>query len=380
MKMKKIIISTIVFALVALSADICSVWAQNDKQNFPYTGIVTENDVNLRSGPGLNFEILKKVGKDDLVLVNEEAYGWCKVKLPAKSSAYIHREYLMLSNRLAGKVTADKVNIRAGANTTFNVIGQLNKDDFVEIIAEENDWYQIYPRDNCFAWIHKDFVKQKGPASLYLKPEKERQMPLDLLLEAEGFESEQHAKQDAIKKENEAALAETPAVGQESAETPQGEVQTISAAKEDSKNSEKAAKPIPAIDTAAILQKYQLIVRDYQESEEAKIAEEHIAQIKSSLPQEDAEKTGEKAAAKNLTPPADQAPIASGKVMDVGRMFKRKGTHKLIDKDKKAIYFLTSENLNLNEYVYRQVEIWGTISSPDEKIPTIVVDFIKKLD
>lgn len=55
------------------------------------------------------------------------------------------------------KVTADVLNIRAGASTNFKVIGQLRKFDLCTIIAEKNNWGKL---KNGAGWICLDYVQK----------------------------------------------------------------------------------------------------------------------------------------------------------------------------------------------------------------------------
>lgn len=55
------------------------------------------------------------------------------------------------------KVTANVLNIRAGAGTNFKVIGQLRKFDLCTIIAEKNNWGKL---KNGAGWICLDYVQK----------------------------------------------------------------------------------------------------------------------------------------------------------------------------------------------------------------------------
>ena len=55
------------------------------------------------------------------------------------------------------KVTADVLNIRAGAGTNFKVIGQLRKFDLCTIIAEKNNWGKL---KNGTGWICLNYVQK----------------------------------------------------------------------------------------------------------------------------------------------------------------------------------------------------------------------------
>ena len=229
----------------------------------------------------------------------------------------------------------------------------------MELLGEHEDWVKIYPRGKCYAWVHRDFTEKKGPASLYEKNELKREEPANLLLEAETYE--QQIKDSETDTERQARMSE-------------------------------------------LTQKYKAIVRDYPKSAAAQIADKHLSALTP------AETAAKKAEAKNTeeekTPAAGKTknaktkkspeapekkktvkkempatpPIASGKVLDSGRFFNRKGTHKLLDKNNKLIYYLKSEDIDLNEFVYHQTEIWGEIKNPKARVPLIIVDFARKLN
>ncbi|EAX48072.1 SH3, type 3 domain protein [Thermosinus carboxydivorans Nor1] len=46
------------------------------------SGVVTGNNVNVRTGPGTNFPSITKVNKGTTVTIKDEAFGWYKVVLP----------------------------------------------------------------------------------------------------------------------------------------------------------------------------------------------------------------------------------------------------------------------------------------------------------
>ncbi|MDD5747082.1 MAG: SH3 domain-containing protein, partial [Candidatus Omnitrophica bacterium] len=110
-----------------------------EKNITPYTGIITADAVNVRSGPGVDFEILCQLETDDLVLVQDSTLDWLKITLPRIGKAYVSSQYLIPTSTLLGTINANNINIRAGEGTNFNVIGQLNKNDPVEIVAKDGD-------------------------------------------------------------------------------------------------------------------------------------------------------------------------------------------------------------------------------------------------
>lgn len=306
-----------------------------EKQVVSFTGEVSSNSVNVRSGPGTNFEIINKLHKGDILLVKEQILDWYKIALPYNSKAFVSANFVSSDGGVLGQITAERVNVRAGKGTHFNIVGQLNSQDKIEIVQKYGEWIQIYSYENCFAWINKKYVEQKGPPQVYIEKSKKEQEAYNLLHEAQLFEQKE-------------------SVGKSIAE-----------------------------DRAPVIQKYAAIVRDYPHSHAAQTAQQHIAEIKkTSNTRPAAVSEPPVTVPKNIaavTPPSGK-PLAEGKLMDVGRFFNRKGTHKLIDKQKN-IYFLKSNSIDLNEYIYYQVQIWGKVTSDNRSnVPVIEVMYVKKIN
>lgn len=333
----KLLFITFIIGIICSSTGILGL-AQG-AETPQYRAIITGDSVNLRSGPGVNFEILRKMNKGNAVLVvGPGKNDWLKVNLPRNSKAFIHKKFLSVKNSIYGIVNASRVNIRAGEGTRFNVIGQLNTEDIVEIVLQGKEWIQIFPYSNCFAWVHKDFVKKSGSAKSYINNEAKKREGLKLLIEAENFE----------------------------------------------KNSKASA--INNKDLSPIIQKYKVIIRDYAQSPANKIARSHIDRLAKIILQ--IKKPAKKAKANLETPRVKKAilsqpntkPDAQGKIIEAGKFFNRPGTHRLV-KNGRTHYFLKSKTVDINQYTYHQAQVWGKIiSSKRSKIPIIEVDFIKKLN
>lgn len=294
----------------------------------PYTGVITAESVNIRSGPGTNFEILTKMNKEQLVLVYDHQFNWYKIKLSRTAKVYVHSNYISKENEFFGFCTRKAVNIRAGKGVNFNIIGQLNKQDRVEIIEKLGKWYKIFPLKECFAWVHEDYIKKRGPAKIYSELESAHTQAEKLLRETQMFE--------------EKLIAD--------------------------KKSEDFQ--------SAVLQKYKAIMRDYPHTQSAKVAKQQIRRLSK---KSKAIKT--KAQPRQLDPHRRSCPPqAQGKVMETGRFFGRLGTHKLIS-NKKTIYYLKSDKINLNDYTNYRVQVWGNIEKGKRsKVPLINVKFLKKIN
>ena len=100
MKVKRIII---LFATVFLLAFSTTYLSANAASNV-LKGYVKANGVNIRSGAGTNYSVIKCVSKKTKVtILNNKKYNkyWYRIKLSDGKKGYIHKDYLKInSNQL----------------------------------------------------------------------------------------------------------------------------------------------------------------------------------------------------------------------------------------------------------------------------------------
>ena len=129
---------------------------------FPFTGRVSADHVNIRAGQSNNFESLGVAHKGDELVVVGKQYSWYKVRLPEGASLFVKMDYVKLLAVDVAQVTADRVNIRARANTTAAIVGQLVRGDQFFIKENKNDWLWIRPLAKANGWIREDFLEFKS--------------------------------------------------------------------------------------------------------------------------------------------------------------------------------------------------------------------------
>lgn len=159
--------------------------------SFPFTGVVTGNDVNVRSGPDTNWYTVAKLMRDNRVQVVGEDNGWYQIVPPQGTFSLVSKDYVEKSGN-KGTITGDRVAIRAGSNLgdQENALQLLaGKGTEVTIIGQQGDWYKITPPDGAYVWIAKQFVKPSGaagapvakeePAKAAVSEDTEEQVPPD---------------------------------------------------------------------------------------------------------------------------------------------------------------------------------------------------------
>jgi len=139
-------------------------------------GFVTASALRLRSEPNTTSTTITTAPRNECVVVISKSGEWYKVNYNLQIG-YMHEDYVsVLTAENAelgyGKVTGDRVNMRAGASTGHRVVDVASKGDKAYIIGLNKGWYKvIYQGSICY--IRSDYLElteypyenQKSPNS-----------------------------------------------------------------------------------------------------------------------------------------------------------------------------------------------------------------------
>jgi uncharacterized protein YgiM (DUF1202 family) len=144
--------------------------AEGNELSFPYVAEITDDNVNIRSGPGTNYYHCGKLHSGDRVKVVASKYSWSHIVPPAGSFSWISKQYISIepNNPRIGVVTGNSVRVYAGSNllkpmhsTTVQL--ELNRGDKVELMGEEmDDYYKIVPPTGAYLWVLTQYTKPLG--------------------------------------------------------------------------------------------------------------------------------------------------------------------------------------------------------------------------
>ena len=120
--------------------------------------IVTTDVLNVRENPNVESKLVgKMLSGNKLDVINTEN-GWSKIKLDGKE-AFISAEF----TKSTYYVTANVLNVRAGANTDSEILGTLKKDDLIETTNQvQNEWLQ-FEYGGKAAYVHVPFLTGTAP-------------------------------------------------------------------------------------------------------------------------------------------------------------------------------------------------------------------------
>ncbi|MFZ3195996.1 MAG: cell wall-binding protein EntC [Bacillus mycoides] len=182
--------------------------------------IVTTDVLNVRENPTTESQVVGKLLDGYKVNVLHTENGWSKVKLNSGKEAFISADY----TKDTYYVTANVLNVRAGANTDSAILGKLKKDDVIETTHQvQNDWIQ-FEYNGQTAYVHIPYLTGKAPVKVQpvVKAEKVTNVQdtakvREAVKAGEVAETQAKAKAQEATKAREAAEAQAEAKAQEAA-------------------------------------------------------------------------------------------------------------------------------------------------------------------
>ncbi|MEV5109775.1 SH3 domain-containing protein [Bacillus sp. LBA3-1-1.1] len=200
--------------------------------------IVTTDVLNVRENPTTESKVVGKLLDGYKVNVLHTENGWSKVKLNSGKEAFISADYTKDSYY----VTANVLNVRAGANTDSAILGKLKKDDVIETTHQvQNDWIQ-FEYNGQTAYVHVPYLTGKAPVKVQpvVKAEKVTNVQ-DTAKVREAVKAQEAAEAQAKTKAQEAAKAREAVKDQEAAEAQAAtKAEEVAKAKEAAKAQEAA--------------------------------------------------------------------------------------------------------------------------------------------
>ena len=182
--------------------------------------IVTTDVLNVRENPTTESKVVGKLLDGYKVNVLHTENGWSKVQLNSGKEAFISADY----TKDTYYVTANVLNVRAGANTDSEILGKLKKDDVIETTHQvQNDWIQ-FEYNGKTAYVHVPYLTGKAPVKVQpvVKAEKTTKVQdtakaVETTKAREVAETQAKAQAEEATKAREAAEAQAEAKAQEAA-------------------------------------------------------------------------------------------------------------------------------------------------------------------
>ncbi len=131
-------------------------WIRNDLHSDKNYTLFAKEDCNVRDGPGTNFTQIDRIQMGSPVIQLDKQGDWFRVKLPSGKEGWIRGD--LLTETASQLVTNDRVNIRKGPGTIYEVLIEVPKNTPLIKMDEQDGWYQVKLPDNQVGWIRSDMV------------------------------------------------------------------------------------------------------------------------------------------------------------------------------------------------------------------------------
>jgi hypothetical protein len=147
--------------LTALPGTPRGAWAQE----VPYTGVVNQNQTDVRAGAADRYYRVGELGKGTVVEVDEVIVGWYKIVPPQGFHSYISKAFVDASgDGTSGVVNTDRSKVYAadvnGPAGSYRVQAILNEGDGVQIVSEEGSHYKIVAPANAYVYLPPGSVRR----------------------------------------------------------------------------------------------------------------------------------------------------------------------------------------------------------------------------
>ncbi|MGH0735448.1 cell wall-binding protein EntC [Bacillus cereus] len=266
--------------------------------------IVTTDVLNVRENPTTESQVVGKLLDGYKVNVLHTENGWSKVKLNSGKEAFISADY----TKDTYYVTANVLNVRAGANTDSEILGKLKQDDVIETTHQvQNDWIQ-FEYNGKTAYVHVPYLTGKAPVKVQpaVKVEKTTKVQdtakaVEATKAREVAETQAKAKAQEATKAREAAEAQAAAKDQEAAKAQAAAEAQAEAKAQEAAKAREAAKAQEAAEAQAAAK-----AQEAAKAREAAKAQE-AAEAQAAAKAQEAAKAREAAKAQK---PATQQPVA----------------------------------------------------------------------
>lgn len=113
---------------------------------------VKTDRVNLRARAEATSEVVGQASFDERLAVQQVQAEWVQVVPPDRIDLWVHRDFVK-----DNASTVDRLNIRAGAGINYSVVGALERGARVDVRGQFGEWLKIAP-SNSSVWISRELV------------------------------------------------------------------------------------------------------------------------------------------------------------------------------------------------------------------------------
>ena len=163
--MRKFLLRTLMLTILLCTTFTVTAFAED--------AVVTGSDVNFRSGPGMNYEIIGCLAKGETVTVNDRSNAqWYGVSYNG-TTGFISSDYLKIQEENgssstgsgeSGTINAMYVRFRSGPSSSSSNLGEYNTGTAVTITGADGDWTAVTINGQA-GYVYSQYVTKSSGAT-----------------------------------------------------------------------------------------------------------------------------------------------------------------------------------------------------------------------
>lgn len=173
--------ATLVIAAASASAWATIEGPGGKAATYPADATVAGDRVAIRAKAEYTSDVLIYAYTDQKLKVVAETGEWYIVELPREFPLWVSKQFVKVGANSDGEVTADRVNLRAGPGLEYNSEGQLNTKQRIEVIEEKDGWLKFRFKAGERGFVARKYVLLAGdsaPRPLPTPPKPEPPKPV----------------------------------------------------------------------------------------------------------------------------------------------------------------------------------------------------------
>ena len=132
---------------------------QPEVESDIYTVRITSDILNVRKGPGVNYDISTSVNRGQVFTIVQVQNGWGKLKSGAGwiNLSYTEKLSAPTSNDFKVKINTESLNVRKGPGVNYDISTSVNRGQVFTIVQVQNGWGKL---KSGAGWINLSYTEK----------------------------------------------------------------------------------------------------------------------------------------------------------------------------------------------------------------------------
>ena len=129
-------------------------------QALAVSGDITGDSVNVRSGPGTDKPVVGSLNADATVSIVGQAYEWYQISY-GSVSGWVFKDFCQVIP-VSLSIIDTQVNVRKGPGTDYESYGQVAQGTVLTLLDVVGDWYKVQAQSGTIGYVRSDLVSESG--------------------------------------------------------------------------------------------------------------------------------------------------------------------------------------------------------------------------